>query len=181
MHEMTPATQSNILKAHTASGIPASQYQVPYKRIGDLLTTQVEIHNEKTWLIFHSDTAGRTEYTYREFYELVCKTANFLLSQGIACGDRIATVAYNHADTVVQYFAAWLIGAVVVPINVGEDDKRIGYILQNSEAKLAFVREEFIQRIEKILAETPSVKTIVRVGGNPDPSSRHPDLHSHIS
>jgi long-chain acyl-CoA synthetase len=172
---------SNILKARTVSGIPPSQYQVPYRNIGDLLKTQVEQYGKKTWLIFFSDVSGRHEWTYGQFYEAVCKTANFLMSQGIGRGDRIATVAYNHSDTVIQYFAALLIGAVVIPINVGEDDKRIGYILQNSQTKLAFVREEFIERIEKILSEAPGVQTIVKVAAKPDPTSRYPDFHTHIA
>lgn len=180
---MDSALQANILKARTVTGVPPSQYQVPYRNIGDLLRTQVEQYGKKTWLIFYSDATGRHEWTYEQFYELVCRAANFLISQGITRGDRIATVAYNHADTVVQYFAAWLIGAVVVPINVGEDDKRIAYILQNSNAKLAFVREEFLDRIETILAETPSVQTIVRVDTE-GPSLRivgkHLDFHSAI-
>jgi acyl-CoA synthetase (AMP-forming)/AMP-acid ligase II len=174
---------SNILKARTVSGIPPSQYQVPYRNIGDLLKTQVEKYGKKTWLIFFSDVSGRYEWTYEQFYEAVCKTANFLISQGIGRGDRIATVAYNHADTVVQYFAAWLIGAVVVPINVGEDDKRVGYILQNSNTKLAFVREEFLDRIETILAATPSVQTIVRVdaeGSSLRVVGKYLDFHSAV-
>ena len=83
-----------------------------------------------------------------------------LLRQGIRAGDRIAAVGFNHSDTVIQYFAAWLIGAVVVPINVGEDDKRIGFILKNSESKLAFVRDPFLGRMEEIDREVPSLKTI---------------------
>src|SRR5260221_3394601 len=107
--------------------------------MGEWLRPGAEAYADKTWLIFYSDadeTRGipgdRHTLTYKEFYSLVRRTAEFLLQQGVGRGDRIATVAYNHMDTVVQYFAAWLIGAVVVPINVGEDDKRIGYILENS-------------------------------------------------
>lgn len=163
MFEIAAGTQANILKARTVCGIPPTQHQVPYKNIAELLRKQTETYRNKSWLIFYSDESRRHEYTYEQFYELVCKTANFLLSQRIQRGDRVATVAYNHSDTVIQYFGALLIGAVIVPINVGEDDKRIAYILQNSNVKLAFVREEFIERLKKILNETPSVKTIVRV------------------
>ncbi len=99
-------------------------------------------------------------------------------------GDRIATVAFNHADTVVHYFAAWMIGAVVVPINVGEDDKRIGFILQHSQSKLAFVRKEFIPRLEKIISDAPNMLQIVSVS-DPTPSSpgadRYTDFHSQLS
>ncbi len=185
MSDVSPATKSNILKARTVGAIPPSQYQVPYKDIGDLLRKQVKTYGEKTWLIFYSDESGRHEFSYMQFYELVCRTANFLVSQGIKRGDRVATVAYNHTDTVAQYFAALLIGAVVVPINIGEDDKRIGYILQDSNARLAFVREEFLDRVETILMQTPSVETIIRVTSEHRPASlrvigKYLDFHSAI-
>jgi acyl-CoA synthetase (AMP-forming)/AMP-acid ligase II len=151
-------TSAKIFRARTVGDIPPTEHQVPFHNIGHLLAKQVELYGDNTWMVFYSDETGRHEFSYRRFHELVCRTANFLLDQGMQRGDRIATVAYNHADTVVQYFAAWMIGAVVVPINVGEDDKRIGYILQNSQTKLAFVREQFVERVSNILKQSkPSV------------------------
>ena len=157
-------TQANILKAHTIGGTALTEYPIPYRNIEELLTKQVAINADRPWLIFYSDESVRHECSYTQFFESVCKTANLLLSHGIKAGDRVATVAYNHTDTVIQYFAAWMIGAVVVPINVGEDDKRIGYIIQNSETRLAFVRAEFVERVEKILHEMPGVEKIIVVG-----------------
>lgn len=178
-----PRTSENILSARTVHGISPSQYQVPYSNISDLLQKRTQELEAKIWLIYYSDDGTRTEYTYRQFFELVCKTTDLLLSHGIKRGNRIATVAYNHPDTVIQYFAAWMIGAVVVPINVGEDDKRIGYILQNSETKLAFVREEFIARIEKIVSEFTNVPRIVVVHDQHDiqiASKDYPDAKANI-
>src|SRR5271169_7235802 len=172
-------TKANILKARTVGNLPPTQYQVPYQNIGDLLRRQVETHHDKPWLIFYSDETGRHEYSYNQFYELVCKTANYLSDKGITGGDRIATVAFNHTDTVVQYFAAWMIGAVVVPINVGEDDKRISFILHHSKTKLVFVREQFLHRLESILAETPSVITVVKVGN--EHNLNIPEFHQSIN
>ena len=171
MNQLPPDVQGNIQKAHSVAIIPATNPQVPYSNISDLLRQQVDKFGNKPWLIFYADVHEmRRTYTYKEFYELTCKTANFLLKQDISRGDKIATIAYNHPDTVIQYFAAWMVGAVVVPINVGEDDKRISYILHNSRSKLVFVREEFFERVENILKEIPSAKIIVRVG-NPHPVS----------
>ena len=152
-----------IAGARRAGDVLPTDYLVPFKNIAELLEQQTARYQEKPWLIFYSDDGERSEYSYSEFYELVCKTASVLLDKGIRRGDRIATVAVNHIDTVVQYFAAFAIGAVVVPVNVGEDDKRIGYILQNSNARLAFVREQFLERILAIAKECPGVETIVAV------------------
>ncbi|HCV43799.1 MAG TPA: long-chain fatty acid--CoA ligase, partial [Bacteroidetes bacterium] len=153
-----------ILDAQSVAGIPPTQPLVPYRSIGDLLVQQVDKYEQKPFLIFYDDKGGRREYSYREFFEEVTQTANYLRSAGISLGDRIATVSFNHSDVVVQYFAAFLLGAVVVPINVGEDDKRIAYILDNSRAKLAFVRDEFVERISAIAQHLPGLQVIVQVG-----------------
>jgi long-chain acyl-CoA synthetase len=139
---------------------------VTYSNLRALLCDKVDLYRDKPWLIFYSDSIGRTEWSYGEFYERVSAMVRFLYSAGIGKADRVATVAYNHADTVVHYFAAWTIGAVVVPINLGEDDKRIGYMLANSRAKLAFVREPFVPRIETVVAAENVATRIVPVGAD---------------
>lgn len=175
-----PATVLNhIFAAHTVGDVPPTEPLVPYRNIGDLLEQQVDRFEQKAFLIFYDDAGHRREYVYREFYEEVCKTANFLHSAGIGRGDRIATVSHNHSDVVIQYFATFLLGAVVVPINVGEDDKRITYILQNSETKLTFVRDQYIDRIKSLLPHIPRLRTIVQVGAKLDPSLPH--YHTEIA
>ena len=173
MADLSQQLRDSIGSAQTVDGVSSLQPMVPYRNIGELLEQQVEKHEQKPFLIFYNETAQRKEYSYREFYEEVCRTANYLSEAGIRTGDRVATVSYNHSDVVIQYFAAFLIGAVVVPINVGEDDKRIIYILQNSEAKLAFVRDEFLDRIISHRAALGGLKTIVQVGKKTDPSLPH--------
>jgi len=170
MAELTAAVLDHIFAAHTVGDVLPTEPLVPYGNIGDLLEHQVDRFEQKAFLIFYDDAGHRREYAYREFYEEVCKTANFLRAAGIERGDRIATVSHNHSDVVIQYFATFLLGAVVVPINVGEDDKRITYILQNSETKLAFVRDQYIDRIKSLLPHIPGLRTIVQVGAKVDPS-----------
>ncbi|MBM2846127.1 MAG: Acyl-CoA synthetase (AMP-forming)/AMP-acid ligase [Bacteroidetes bacterium] len=179
MAELTAAVLDHILAAHTVGDVPPTEPLVPYRNIGDLLEQQVDRFEQKAFLIFYDDAGHRWEYVYREFYEEVCKTANFLHSAGIGRGDRIATVSHNHSDVVIQYFATFLLGAVVVPINVEEDDKRIIYILQNSETKLTFVRDQYIDRIKSLLPHIPGLRTIVQVGAKLDPSLPH--YHTEIA
>jgi acyl-CoA synthetase (AMP-forming)/AMP-acid ligase II len=164
MVDLSQELLQKIASAQTVDGIAPTQPMVPYRNIGDLLEQQAERYDQKPFLIFYDDDGGRREYAYTEFYEEVCKTANFLRSAGITSGDRIATVSVNHSDTVIQYFAAFLLGAVIVPINVNEDDRRIAYCLQNSTVKLAFVRDQFLERINAMGPQIPSLKTIIRVG-----------------
>src|SRR5689334_19670921 len=132
------------------------------RTVGELLEARAAARPDEAWLIYYDADGARSEYTYARFRSLVDRTAALLLAEGISRGDRVATVAHNHPDTVIQYFAAFQIGAVVVPINTGEDDRRIGYILANSGTKLAFVRGEYAPRIAEILSAIPGApRTIV--------------------
>ncbi|MBC8145494.1 MAG: acyl--CoA ligase, partial [bacterium] len=67
-------------------------------------------------------------------------------------------------ETVVQYFAAWWIGATVVPLNVGEDDERLHYILSNSGAQLLFVRHDYLDRALGLRGSLPELKHVVVCG-----------------
>ena len=173
MSDLSEALLEKIRQARVVDGIAPDQPMVPYKNIGDLLEQQVDRYEQKAFLIFYDGEGGRKEYSYREFFEEASRAANYLKAAGIAAGERIATVSFNHSDVVIQYFAAFLVGAVVVPINIGEDDKRITYILQNSETRLAFVRGQFLDRICALLPELPKLKTVVQVGKKLKPNLPH--------
>lgn len=173
MPSLPDGLQVRIDNARSVRGIPYTEPMVPYKNIGSLLLDQTEKYEDRPFLIFYSDEGHRQEYSYREFYEEVCRTANFLLASGIKQGDRVATFSHNHSDTVIQYFAAFVIGAVVVPINAGEDDERIAYILQNSETKLVFVRDQFLDRAKSIRMKLPLSPVLVLTGKKTDASIPH--------
>ncbi|WP_428235259.1 class I adenylate-forming enzyme family protein [Gracilimonas sp.] len=118
------------------------------------------IGSDKTYLTYRDADQNRTEISYREFYEHVVNTARFYQSRGLKSGDKIATISHNHWHTVVQYFAAWFCGLVVVPVNLGEDDNRIAYILENAEVKLALVRDEYAERIQAIIDKAGELNEI---------------------
>lgn len=139
---------------------------LPFQNIGSLLNKQLQDRPEQPFLIFYTESGERSEWSYREFFKLVWKSVRLLESFGIRRGDRIATVSHNHAETVVHYFAAWAMGVVVVPVNLGETDDRIEYILSNSETKLAFVREPYLERLAHLREKLPLFKTIVQTGGS---------------
>ncbi|MCE2502585.1 MAG: acyl--CoA ligase [Chlorobi bacterium] len=159
-----------IGQARSVRGIPFSELDVPFTSIGDLLAYQARKLSEKEWLIWYDDHGNRTALTYADFLAQVNSTARFLLNKGITRGSRVATVTHNNSETVVQYFAVWFLGGTVVPINVGEDDERVSYTLINSEASLAFVRSEYLDRVASLKEKLPSLQTIVACG---DLTDRH--------
>ncbi|MEO8167987.1 MAG: class I adenylate-forming enzyme family protein [bacterium] len=170
MSSLPDLLQARIDNARSVNGVPHTDPMAAHSNIASLLLEQSEKYEDRPFLIFYSDDGHRREYSYREFNEEVCKTANFLLASGIKHGDRVATFSYNHSDTVIQYFAAFVIGAVVVPINAGEDDERIAYILQNSETRLVFVRDQFLERAKSIQKKLPHPPSLIQTGNKSDPS-----------
>lgn len=132
--------------------------RLPYDSIKALIDERRD--SERVFLTYIDSTDNRIELTYREFCDKAIGLALFMKNMGLCQGDRIATVSYNHWHTVVQYFAAWLLGVVVVPINVGEVDERIGYILKNADVNLAFVRKDISDKMQGIIKHDPELLSI---------------------
>ncbi len=184
MSNLDAATQENIQKARTFEGTPSDEYLVPYPSLGDLLDRRAAETAHKVFLIHYDGDGLREEFTYAELNQRANQIANFLIQEvGVKAGDRVATMAYNHADTVMIYFACWKIGAAVAPQNVSEDDDRINFILRNSESVALLVRPEYMERAESIVAgagagqePAANIRLIIQTGGEPD--GKHPHLQT---
>jgi long-chain acyl-CoA synthetase len=171
MPDLPESVREAIRRAQTADGQEPSATPLPHPNIGALLEDRAEKQESTPFLIYYGEDVPRREWNYSEFAEEVAKTANALASWGVKPGDRIVLVSENHADTVRHYFAAWLLGATAVPVNVAEDDQRIAFILRNSGARIALVRDSHVDRILALAAPVPELRTIVEVG-----KRRHPHL-----
>jgi long-chain acyl-CoA synthetase len=184
--QLSPATLANLRAAQTVHGVPAHAHKVPFRNLRHLLSLHATVTPDKVFLIHYDADGKREEYTYAEFNALVHQTASYLYDDlGVRRGDRVATIAYNHVDTVIAYFACWLIGAAVAPQNISEDDRRIAFILRNSEAGVLLVRPEYLERAQAILdgdpedgLGAPNIRQVVQVGGSP--STGYPHLNSAI-
>ncbi len=180
---MDAKTAANIRQAQVKDGIPPETRKTPFRNIRDLLSLHSKTSGGKTYLIFYAEDGERQALSYAEFNARAHQAANFMVEDlGIRRGDRVATIAYNHVDTVLIYFACWVIGAAVAPQNVAEDDRRIAFILRNSQAKVCFVRQEYLERAERIISGAdgdegaPNIRRIVAVGGSG--GGKHVDFHS---
>ena len=167
--------QEKIHAAQTTNGIPPEAYPLPYRSLAHLLAEREQQSASATFLVYYDEQNHRSEYTYARFITEVRQTAAFMRSLGLKRGDRIATAAHNHPDTIVQYFAAWLADLCVVPLNMSEDDDRLRYILSNSNAKVLFCREDYVSRITTII---PDGIEIVRVF---EDKAREGGLHERLS
>lgn len=142
---------------------------LPYNDLPELVKARAD--DNRSYLTYLDEAGQRLELSYAEFYEKVLGCARFLQHKGLSHGDRIATISHNHWHTVIHYFAAWLLGLVVVPVNLGEDDERIAYILRNGNVELAFVRTDYRKRLRKVLESYDDLKHIEWIVCEQDPSN----------
>jgi acyl-CoA synthetase (AMP-forming)/AMP-acid ligase II len=61
---------------------------------------------------------------------------------GVAPGDRVAIFMSNRTEYLEILYGVWFCGAAVVPINCKLHAKEAAWIVENAEAKLAFVSDE---------------------------------------
>lgn len=148
-----------IRSAQTAHGIPPEQAPLRYRSIASLMADQLRARPDQTFLIYYDEHGNRSEWSYRQFIEAVLRTASYFQRKGIRRGDRIATAAHNHPDTIIQYFASWVMGCCIVPLNMTEDDARLQYVLRTSGAKLLLCREDYLDRA-RAFASGADVETI---------------------
>lgn len=136
--------------ARSAHGRPASAVTYPFASWGAVMRDREERYGEKPWMIHVEDDGRRHVWSYAVFIDVSRRIASMLASRGVRRGDRVAIAGHNHADTILQYFACWSMGACAVPLNMTEDDARLAFILQDSESRCVFVRSDYAERVRAI-------------------------------
>ncbi|MFV0308778.1 MAG: acyl-CoA synthetase [Desertimonas sp.] len=104
--------------------------------LGDLLARTAARTPDRTALIWRE----RTE-TFAELDAAVNRTANALVSAGVARNDRIALLSHNCREFVVVYFALAKLGAISVPINFMLNAEEVAFILDHSGATGVIVED----------------------------------------
>lgn len=134
--------------------------------VRELIELRAKEFNEKVYFI--SPDRGE-EITYDELDRRINRTANLLLASGVKKGDKVGILLPNIPEFLYVYFAAMKIGAVAGPINILLKGAEISYILNNSEANVLILDEEFLQTVEEIRGELPLVNHFFVVGSNSGP------------
>jgi long-chain acyl-CoA synthetase len=75
---------------------------------------------------------------YAQFHRDAATVAGWLQGQGIRPGDRVAIFMKNVPEYLVVFYAIWLAGGVVVPINAKLHAREVAYILDNAGVSLVF-------------------------------------------
>ncbi len=141
---------------------------VPWASFAEFFRSRVydpQLVTRNALTFFDDERRLRRTYTYAELGAIVERLAGVLHSRfGVTRGDRIATLLFNHDVTVLTYFAAWTLGAAVVPINVEEPLEKKRYILEHSEVSTVFCWQDAYDEICALQSEIPTLRSVIALG-----------------
>lgn len=128
--------------------------------ISEILTYAAEIHPTGEIVSVRAEgDIHRT--TYRETAHRVAQLANGLKAQGVATGDRIATLAWNGYRHFELYYAISGIGAVCHTINPRLSAEQMTYIVTHAEDTMLFVDLTFVPLVAALRGQWPGGLKIV--------------------
>jgi fatty-acyl-CoA synthase len=107
--------------------------------------------------------------TWAELYRRIHKLANALLRLGVRPGDRVATLAWNHARHLEAYFAVPATGAVLHTVNPRLHPSDLAYIVNHAQDQILIVDEVLLPVLERFRAEIHPRHVIVWGHGRPLP------------
>ncbi|MBK8304168.1 MAG: AMP-binding protein [Chloracidobacterium sp.] len=112
------------------------------------LIESFESRPDKTAMrIVGSDT---DTYTWGDLLRQVRSVSYRLTQEGVQFGDRVVLIGENHPHWASAYLGTLFIGAVIVPLDPHGEIETITNFLENSEAKVAFLSPDQVDRFSEI-------------------------------
>lgn len=108
---------------------------------------------------------GRT-YTYRAFYEMIRDTAKSLKSQGVKEGDTIAICMPNIPEAILMFYAANMVGALVLLIHPLSAEKEIQNYINGSGATFLLSLDLVYDKVHNIVDNTCIKKIVIASAGD---------------
>jgi fatty-acyl-CoA synthase/long-chain acyl-CoA synthetase len=131
----------------------------------DILSTYAQIQPDKPGVIDDKPDGTIVVWTYAELEVQANRVANLLLSLGIGPDKKVLWCGPNSPEVVAVMSAARKIGAVAVPLNYRLTPEEALYVINHSDAELAYVDCEHAPMFAGLRDRLEKVRHIIAVGG----------------
>ncbi len=118
-------------------------------------------------LIDARDDGDRT-FTYADLRDLSNQTANLLLGEGIARGDRVGILLPQTPETAYSHIAVYKLGGIAIPLFTLFGAEALEYRLANSGAAAVITNREGAAKIAALRAALPGLKVVLSIDGEAD-------------
>ena len=112
---------------------------------------------------------GDMRLTYAQFFDRCDRWSQVLQQRlGVGHGDRVAYIAPNTHAQLESFYAVPQLGAVLVPINYRLTADDFAYIIDHSGARIVCAHSDYLEAVDSIRDQIPSVEHFVALEGSRD-------------
>jgi len=129
---------------------------IPQRLLGEALINTEKLFPHKIAIV----CKGRY-YSYLELKNAALGFANFLVSQGLNRGNRVAVYMNNSWECAVSIYAISLAGGVFIVINPQTKANKLQFILNDSESSFLVTESWLNREINGVVEEVSSLHTVV--------------------
>src|SRR5215468_8836111 len=137
----------------------------------DILSMYAQAQPDKPGVIDDKPDGTVVMWTYAELEAQSNRVGNLLLSLGTGLGQKVLWCGPNSPEVVAVMSAARKIGAVAVPLNYRLTPEEALYVINHSDAEVAYVDHENAPMFAALHGQLEKVRHIIAVGG-PDPKAQ---------
>jgi len=130
--------------------------------LGHFYRRNAKLYPNKTVFIYKD-----IRITFKEFNERVNRLINAISDMAIEKRDRVAIISKNCHQYFEVYGVAEKGGRIIVPLNFRLAGKELAYQINDSEAKVLFVSQEYLDTIDSIRSDLKTVKNFICIGDKP--------------
>lgn len=120
-------------------------------------------HEVRTALVTESSDGVRREVTYQDLQADANRLANFLSSQGVTVGDRVAYTGVQKRETLVAAIAIFKLGGVAVPVSNMFGTEGLEYRLADCDVAALVTDRSNVDTVRKISDDLPQLETLITV------------------
>ena len=126
-----------------------------FEKYSDLVSRNAKEFPDKVCIYFKDKT-----YTYKELDTMVRRTANVFMAHGVGFGDRVTLLLGNSPEFLFAYFAASMMGAVIVPLNTFLKEREVSINMNDCGSCFLVTGEAFAGVISPLRALVPDMKQV---------------------
>ena len=156
--------------------VPPDLTITPATAIGDFKSSAIRTPQNPA--VYYFDT----EISYEKIDKFSDSLAAALSNFGLKKGERIILDLQNVPQFLIGLYAAWKIGAIVVPVNPMYKEKELSYFCEDSGAKVLFILDEIAEALDLSFLEGTSIEKIITTSSLDllADNGRTPEMLKHI-